>query len=807
MPDSPDSPESLFEELESSSDGLSEEEVGERLEKFGYNEILEVKENPVKRFLSYFWGPIPWMIEVAAILSAFIAHWADFGIIVTLLLLNGIVAFWQENKAQNVVELLKQKLAVFARVKRDGRWKDIPARNLVPGDVVRLRIGDIVPADIKLFSGEISVDESMLTGESLPVDKKVGDVAYSGSVVAKGEAEGIVIATAEKTFFGKTVKLVEEAKTVSSYQRMVIKFGDYLIALALFLVSLVFLVSLYRHESVAEMLRFSLVLIVAAIPAAMPAVLSITMAIGALNLAKKQAVVTKLVAIEELAGVDVLCIDKTGTLTKNELEVQEVVAFDGFSKEEVILYASLASERDGDAVDRAILEALESSSYSHTGFLDAVLGSRNGYTILSFKPFDPVTKRTEALVKTEYGGSFRVTKGAPQVIAELCGKDLTDEVEKLAAKGYRSLGVAIKVAEKAEKEGWKCVGLLSLLDPPRKDAAEAIKMIRELNVKIKMITGDNTSIARQIASILGIGKRIFSIKEVLAKGWGVEAEKAVVEADGFSEVFPEHKFRIVEYLQRVGHLVAMTGDGVNDAPALKKANCGIAVSSASDAARTAADVVLLEEGISVISDAIREARRIFQRMESYVIYRITETIRVLFFIVFAIILLKVQPVNAVMVVMLALFNDAPILAIAYDKVRELPEPARWDVESIIVFSFILGFIGVISSFLLYYIGDAVLVLEKSVLQTFIFLKLAVAGHLTIFVARVKGRLWEKPRPSGILFWSTLLTKLLATLVAVFGIFVTAVELELALLVWLYSLAWMLIADQAKVMVLKRMREF
>ncbi|OFV66603.1 MAG: plasma-membrane proton-efflux P-type ATPase [Candidatus Syntrophoarchaeum butanivorans] len=350
---------------------------------FGYNEIPEERVNPVVRFLTYFWGPIPWMIEAAAVISAFIRHWADFGIIMVLLLLNGVVAFWQENKAQNVIALLKQKLAINARVLRNGAWRTIPSREVVPGDIIKLRIGDIVPADVKFIDGEyLSADESTLTGESMPVDKKPGDIAYSGSIAVKGEMVGVVTATGMNTFFGKTVQLVEEAKTTSSFQKMVIRVGDYLILMALALVSLTFLVAIYREESILEMLRFALVLIVAAIPVAMPAVLAITMAIGALNLAKKEAVVTKLVAIEELAGVDVLCSDKTGTLTKNELTVGEPLPFNNHEKEEVIFYAALASERDGDSIDNAIFSALKE-----------VADRLDEYKILEFTPFDPVIKR------------------------------------------------------------------------------------------------------------------------------------------------------------------------------------------------------------------------------------------------------------------------------------------------------------------------------------------------------------------------------------------------------------------------------
>ena len=556
--------------------------------------------------------------------------------------------------------------------------------------------------------------------------------------------------------------------------------------MALALVSLTFLVAIYREESILEMLRFALVLIVAAIPVAMPAVLAITMAIGALNLAKKEAVVTKLVAIEELAGVDVLCSDKTGTLTKNELTVGEPLPFNNYEKEEVIFYAALASERDGDSIDNAIFSALKE-----------VADRLDEYKILEFTPFDPVIKRAEAEVSNNE--TFKVTKGAPQVILSLCNENTEVEraVEDLAEKGYRTLGVA-----RTRNDEWEFVGLIPLFDPPRDDAVKAVETINRLKVRIKMVTGDNTAIAKHIARILGLGNKIFPMKEVLRLG-GEEVGKIIEESDVFSEVLPEHKYRIVEHLQKRGHLVAMTGDGVNDAPALKKANCGIAVSSSTDAARAAADVFLLQPGLSVIADAIKEARRIFQRMESYVIYRIAETIRVLFFIVLSILIFNFYPITAVMIVLLALLNDAPILAIAYDNVREMKEPAKWNLERVMVLSLLLGFVGVISSFVIFYIGDVVLSLPTGELQSFIFLKLAVAGHLTIFVTRVPDNLWRRPYPGRVLFWSAVMTKVLATLVVVFGVFVTPVGWKLAGMIWAYALIWMFIADQVKVVFLRR----
>lgn len=776
--------------------GLDTSEAKSRLERYGYNEIPEKKVNPIIKFFSYFWGPIPWMIEIAALLSALIQHWTDFIIIMILLILNGVVGFWEEHKAENVIEFLKKKMALRARVLRSGKWSIIEARELVPGDVVRIRMGDIVPADLKLVEGDyIVVDESALTGESLPVTKKMGDVVYSGSLIKKGEMTGVVIATGLNTYFGKTVQLVESAKTVSSFQKMVIKIGDYLIFLALILVGLIFFVSIYRHESILDTLRFSLVLTIAAIPAAMPAVLSITMAIGALNLAKKQAIVTKLVSIEELAGVDVLCSDKTGTLTKNKLTVGKPIVFGEFKEEDAILYGALASrEEDKDAIDLAILGVLTRYKLE-----DKV----KRYRQVKFRPFDPVIKRTEALIEAENGETFKVAKGAPHIILDLCKANdalrtkALKLVDNMAAEGFRALGVAV-----AKDDDWKFVGILPLFDPPRDDAPYAVKTIKSLGVKIKMITGDHAAIARHIASMLGIGKNIVSMSELLKKKSASEIERYVEEADGFAEVFPEHKYTIVDTLQKRGHLVAMTGDGVNDAPALKKADCGIAVAGATDAARAAASVVLLQPGLSVIADAIKEARKIFQRMESYVIYRITETIRVLFFIVFSILVFNFYPINALMIVLLALFNDAPILAIAYDNVVTPNEPSRWNTHKVLFISSLLGVVGVISSFTLFYIAEEVLHLTAAQMQSFIFLKLAVAGHLTIFVTRARGHLWEKPYPGKLLFWAAVITKVLATLIVVYGILVAPIGWSLAALVWVYAILWMFIIDEIKVAALK-----
>jgi H+-transporting ATPase len=789
--------EDLFKKFSSSENGLSDSSVKMRIEEYGFNEISEKKVSPILKFLSYFWGPIPWMIEVAAILSAIINHWEDFGVIFVLLLLNAFVGFWQEYKADDAISLLKKKLALNARVFRDGKWIELAARDLVPGDVVRIRLGEIIPADIKLISGDyLSIDESALTGESLPVEKHKSDLAYSGSVIRQGEMNGLVVATGLNTFFGKTAKLVEEAKTISHFQKAVIKIGNYLIVLAAFMVAIIFMVSFYRHESFLDTLQFALVLTIAAIPVALPAVLSVTMAVGASLLAKKKAIVSRLVAIEEMAGMDILCSDKTGTITKNELTLADVRAFEGFTSDDVLLFALLASrEEDKDPIDTAIIDKAKS--------IKTISEKFSSYQVKDFKPFDPVIKRSEVAI-TENNKSFKITKGAPQVILaliEAADKEKTanlinKQIDEFAAKGFRTLGTA-----KTNEQGkWEYVGLIPLFDPPRDDSAFTIKTAQDMDVNVKMITGDHTAIAKQIAQKVNLKNNIQEASAFLDKS-DKEASNIIEKADGFAQVFPEHKYKIVDLLQEKQHIVGMTGDGVNDSPALKKADVGIAVAGATDAAKSAADIVLTLPGLSVIIDALKESRKIFQRMNSYAIYRIAETIRVLFFITLAIIVFNFYPVTAIMIVLLALFNDAPIMAIAYDNVKYSKEPERWDMRVVLSMATFLGLIGVISSFGIFYIGQEVLHLSIETVQSFIFLKLAIAGHLTIFLTRTRGPFWSI-KPSGVLFWSAVITKILATFVALYGWFITPISLNLALLVWGYALAAFFITDFLKVIIYK-----
>jgi H+-transporting ATPase len=777
-------------QLSSSPGGLSKAEAQKRLEKYGYNELLEKKENPLLKFLSYFWGPIPIMILVAAALSGVLRHWPDLGVILALLVLNAVVGFREEHQAGNAIAALKKNLALKAKVKRDGKWTSIESRELVPGDVVRLRIGDIVPADARLLEGEsVQVDQSALTGESLPVERKSGEVVYSGSILKQGEIDALVYGTGTGTFYGKTVQLVQSAATKSHLQRAVIKIADYLLIIAVILAIVIIGVAFSRHDPILVVLQFALVLTIAAVPVAMPAVLSVTMALGAKVLAVKQAIVTKLSSIEELAGVDVLCSDKTGTLTQNKLTMGDPFTLNNISPEQVILDAALASRaEDQDTIDLAVLAGVKDTKQFKP------------YQVTHFQPFDPVHKRTEATVKDSEGHTFKVTKGAPQVIVSLdpdaakTKSEVDKAINDFASRGFRSLGVA----RTDSKDQWRFQGIIPLSDPLREDSKATIETAEKMGLNIKMVTGDQVAIAKEIGRQLDLGKDIIdaSLFDETKPHQAGQLADAIEHADGFAQVFPEHKYHIVDVLQQHGHIVGMTGDGVNDAPALKKADAGIAVTGATDAARAAASIVLLKPGLSVIIDAIKESRKIFQRMLNYSTYRIAETIALLGFLTLVILIFRFYPVTAIMIVLLAILNDGAILSIAYDNVRYSEKPEIWNMRLLLGMATLIGAFAMLRSFGIFYLGEYAFHLDQGTISTMIYLNLSIGGHLTVFVARTRGPFWSV-KPARILFIAVAGTQAVATLIAVYGFLMTPLGWYYAGIAWGYCLVLFLIQDLVK----------
>ncbi|WP_020414401.1 plasma-membrane proton-efflux P-type ATPase [Microbulbifer variabilis] len=812
----------VYSALKTTSKGLTRSEATARLKQYGPNTIQEKEQSALARFFRFFWGPIPWMIEAAALLSALIGHWPDFAIIMALLLYNAIAGFWQEHKASNALAALKASMAPQAEVLRDGKFQTIAAANVVPGDILRIKLGQVVPADVRFIDGKsISIDQAALTGESLPVSKKVGDIGYSSSIAKRGEMSGVAIGTGRNTFFGRTAKLVAGAGQEASHsQKAVTHIGDFLIVLCLILAMLLVGTQLYRDIVIApnwhwsdiiNILRTVLVLLIASIPVAMPSVITVTNALGALALSRKKAIVSKLESIEELAGVDILCSDKTGTLTKNQLSLHDPKLFDAQSSDELILAAALASESaSSDPIDQAIFAGLKNKN------------QLNNFRLKEFTPFDPITKRAQAQVTDDKGHLLSFCKGAPQAVMALCNLngDKAEKakscVEELASHGLRSLGVA----RCNNGNNWSFLGILSLEDPPRDDSKQTISRAREHGLQVKMITGDDVAIGKEIASQVGIGQNIFAAGDVFDQSENMDhLPKKVVDcverADGFGRVFPEHKYAIVKALQGRGHQVAMTGDGVNDAPALKQADCGIAVSGATDAARAAAAIILTAPGLSTVVDAIDEARKIFERIINYVLFRVSMTLDIMVVVVFATILFGFSPLTPVMIVLVALLDDIPIMTIAYDNTLLPKEPVHWEMRDLLLGSTIIGIFSIAQTMGLLLIGmewlqnsqwQSWISLSKEQIQTIIFLQIVAGGHLLLFVVRSRKAFFSKPFPAMKLFCAIVGTQILTVLMCGFGWLVPAIPWSIIGLVWLYMIIWMFALDLVKKLLYRRLQD-
>ncbi|KAI8076308.1 plasma-membrane proton-efflux P-type ATPase [Halteromyces radiatus] len=799
--------------------GLTHEQVTERLAQFGRNELVEKKRNKILHFLSFFTGAIAYLMLLSIILTAVTKDWIDFGIILGMLIVNAIIGYVEESRAESAVASLQQSLALKTKCWRQGQLMDVDAAELVVGDIVILRLGDIIPADCRLLgigvNGEhaecdLQVDQSALTGESLLVKKRKNDIVYSSCIVKQGQQQAVVVRTGPHSFIGRAASLITVTTDGGHFQKVINYIGNFLIIATVFLVTIIFIFDLVEQkirtgfvsgDHVLAALNEMVVLTVAAIPVGLPTIMSVTMAIGAKQLAKRQVIIKRLTAVEELASVSILCSDKTGTLTMNQLTFDEPYLREPYSKNDLLLYAYLASERGTkDPIEMAVRAATESS-------IPTIIqqGHIPGYEVISFNPFNPNEKMSQATIQQQQDDNttttFRVAKGAPQVILQLVGGDTIAEqtIDAFATRGLRALGVARTTSH---DEGWELVGLFSLIDPPRHDSASTIQECAQYGISVKMITGDQTVIAQEVAGRLGMGQHILDADHLVDSSIS-EHQLALdcLHADGFARVIPEHKYRVIELLQNQGYFVAMTGDGVNDAAALKKANVGIAVEGSTDAARSASDVVLLEPGLSAIIEAVKTSRVIFHRLHSYALYRIASTIHFLLFF-FVITLAEDWQMPPVFLILISVLNDAATLIMAVDNVKISKQPQTWRLPLLIFLSCVLAILLAGISFGHFYIFRDVLHVSPGQLSTIMYLHISSAPHFVIFSTRVNGFCW-KSLPSWPFTLVVLGTQVIALILSVYGMFgqnpnIEGIGWSTGLIILAISLATFLLTDIVKV---------
>ena len=743
--------------------GLSSTSAREKLKQYGFNEVPEKKPNHILQFAKKFWGLSAWMLEIIIVLSWFLQRYSDVYIVLGLLILNAVLSFEEEQRAKGAVETLKEKLHVNARVLRDGIWQVIPARELVPSDVVRIRPGDFVPADVQLFEGNLEVDQSALTGESMAAEKKTGENVYSGSIVKHGESNALVTATGVKTYFGRTTQLIQIAKPKLHIEAVISNVVKWLLIMVSALIVIAVAFSLFRGLSILDVLPIILVVLLSAIPVALPAMFTVTMALGSMELAKKGVIVTRLSAVEDAATMDVLCADKTGTITMNKLTVARIIPQKGFTEQDTILTGFFASqEANQDPIDMAFIGVVNQQK------LDPGTFSQK-----SFVPFDPKTRKTEAIVQSG-NAEYRVMKGAVNVVAAACGyskeaaKSLEDQMQEYAAKGYRTLAVA-----KGESKGkLQLVGLAALYDAPRPESRELIHKLRELGISVKMLTGDALPIAREISKDVGLGENVMKTADLkdCVKEDVMDAQEAAEKSDVFAEVYPEDKYAIVKSLQIRKHVLGMTGDGVNDAPALRQAEVGIAVSNATDVAKGAASVVLVNEGLTSIVDLVQNGRVIYERIIAWIVSKIVRTFQVATFSVLSFILTGSYVVSAFAIIAYFFLTDFVKIALSTDKFSPSDKPDTWGLKGAINAASILGLLVILESFgLLYLVLNYFHVaVSNPVIFTLTFEILFYSAIFLIFNVRERGHFWNS-MPSKTLLYSIVLSLAVATALVTIGI--------------------------------------
>ncbi len=763
--------------------GLSSEEAMRRLERDGPNEVRGTKRRPLLVLLGKFSAPVPWMLEATVVLELILRKRIEAIVIGFLLVFNALLSFFQEKRAENALALLRRRLPVGARVLRDGQWKTIAARELVPGDYIHVRMGDLVPADLRLDEGGVLLDQSALTGESLPVEAVPGRTAYGGAVVKRGEASGEIAATGARTYFGKTAELVREARTVSHLESVIFTIVKYLVALDALLAVLLLIYSAFARLPFLEMLPFALILLVASVPVALPATFTLATALGSMELASSGVLTTRLSAIEEAAAMDLLCSDKTGTITENRLAVAALLPYAPRDERELARLAALASdEATQDPIDLAILRAArEKDPETHPAERSR------------FIPFDPASKLSEGLV-SRAGESYRVIKGAPQAVAARAAArpGWQEDVDRLAAQGYRVLAVA------AGKEGTlDLAGLVALEDPPRSDSAGLIQSLRDLGVRIVMVTGDGLATARAVAERVGIrgeACRAENLKQALA-------DPAAFEV--FAEVFPEDKFALVRALQKAGHVVGMTGDGVNDAPALKQAEVGVAVANATDVAKAAASLVLTNPGLTDIVAAVENSRRIYQRMLTYTLNKIAKTVEIALFLSLGVVVTRSFIVTPLLIVLLLFTNDFVTMSIATDRVSFSRQPDRWRVPTLVLTGACLGGLILLFSFTVFFLGRVWLGLNLAQLQTLVFLTLVFTGQGLVYLVRERGHFWSA-MPSRWMLLGSVLDLIAVGFLASRGILMAAIPGRVIVALLAATAAYLASIDTLKIAIVRRL---
>ncbi|MGZ8839835.1 MAG: plasma-membrane proton-efflux P-type ATPase, partial [Candidatus Aminicenantales bacterium] len=781
--------------------GLTSASAADRLRRLGPNEVPEKKTHPFRLVAKKFWGLTAWMLEFIIVLSLVLRKYPDAAVVAVLLVTNAVVSLLEERKAAGAVEALKKELRINARALRDGAWTTVPARELVPGDIVRLRAGDVVPADVQVANDSLAADQSALTGESLAVEKGVGDLVYSGSVITQGEATGIVLRTGAGTKFGRTVELIQVARPKLHMEAVVTKLVRSLLVIIGGLLALTVAVSIVRDMAILEILPLMLVLLLSAIPVALPVMYTVSMAVGARELAKRSVLVTRLSATEDAATMDVLCVDKTGTLTLNELSISQVFPMGSFTERETILFGALASqEANRDPLDLAFIRRVREKGWQNPDDLQE-----------SFTPFNPATRKTEAVVRSG-GRRLHVMKGAVTVIARACGLAPEDEralearAGELSGRGYRAVAVAV-----AEAEGGKpsAAGLVALSDRPRPDSKQLIEELHALGVSVKMLTGDALPIAMEIARDLGIGQGISRMSDLkdLLKTDPAAALRQMEKSAGFAEVYPEDKYTIVRSLQAAHHVVGMTGDGVNDAPALKQAEVGIAVNSATDVAKSAASVVLTSGGLSGIVDLVKNGRKVYQRINTWILNKIMRTILKSAFVVGVFLVTGDFVISAFAMVLLLLMTDFMKISLSTDRVQWSPSPDTWTIKAYVKVAAALGILMAVESFAALALGQAFWHLRTSdpVIRTFSFEILLFSAVTSIFVIRERRRFWSSG-PSRLLLTIMALDIIAGALISTFGISGLFPALPVAMT--LFLLGWNLVLslifnDYVKLLLLKK----